>query len=65
MQHGVIILMKNIVVVIIRNVVVDTSVSTTTYCAVVKMLTTGMYLVANSINDGAFNDHERPHFCGR
>jgi len=41
MQHGVIILTKNIVVVIIRNVVVDTSVSTTTYCAVVKTLTTG------------------------
>lgn len=41
MQRGVIILTMKIVVVNIRNVVVSSKASTTTYCAVVAKVTTG------------------------
>ena len=57
MIDGVKILAMKNVVVVIRNVVVTSLVSTTTYCSVVEKLTTEFYVVINCINDGDFNDH--------
>jgi len=66
MVDGTMILTMTNVVVVNINVVVNAIVSTTTYYPVVEKVNDGkLCVVVNNINDGAFNDHGRPHFCGR